>query len=147
MRDVDLAYLAGIVDADGMISVQRSLRPQRMYYAARVGITGAARAPHDLAAGLFGGNVRSCVIRPGTRPQFVWMLHGTRAVPVLRALAPFLRVKREQAAVALAVQAVLAEGYDGARLHELRAECSALNFRSRPSLDWTPAAAGETIVA
>lgn len=57
MRDVDLAYLAGVIDADGYVTATRSERNGRLYFGAQVGITGSRRQPHDLASSIFGGRV------------------------------------------------------------------------------------------
>lgn len=97
-----LAYLAGVIDSDGHVTIHRSTRAGRRYYAARVGIAGTRRAPHDLAASLFGGRVSVHVPRsPAHRPQFQWSRTGRPAVAVIEALLPFLRVKRDQALLAL----------------------------------------------
>lgn len=102
-RDLDLAYLAGVVDADGYVTATRSVRRQGSYFGAQVGITGSRREPHDLAATTFGGNVS--IHRPAAgRPQFHWQLNGSRTVAVIRALRPFLRIKRAQADLAIELQ-------------------------------------------
>lgn len=97
----DLAYLAGIVDADGFIGVQRSVKAGRVYFGARVGITGIRREPHDLAVAIFGGNVT--VARSRECVSFVWSRYGSHCVEIVQALAPYLRVKREQALLAVAL--------------------------------------------
>ena len=45
MRDVDLTYLAGVIDADGYVTATRSERKGRLYFGAQVGITGSRRQP------------------------------------------------------------------------------------------------------
>lgn len=45
MRDVDLAYLTGVIDADGYVTATRSERKGRLYFGAQVGITGSRRQP------------------------------------------------------------------------------------------------------
>lgn len=106
-----LAYLAGVIDCDGYVTIHRSTRGGRSYYAARVGISGTRRAPHDLAASFFGGAVSRYEPRDaGHRPQFQWSRTGAPAVPVIEAVLPYLRVKAEQAHLALELQEHVALG-------------------------------------
>lgn len=97
-----IAYLAGIIDADGYISIQRSVRRGIVYHGPQVGIAGTRREPHDLAATLWGGKV-SCYApkNPHHRPQFQWSRLGEAAVTVIEAIRPYLRVKHKQADLAL----------------------------------------------
>lgn len=108
MRDVDLAYLAGMIDADGYITATMSTRSGTTYFGAQVGITGSRREPHDLAASLFGGNVtrhHPAGDRSHHRTQYHWQMGGRRAVPVIAAVQPHLRVKVAQAELAIHLQA------------------------------------------
>lgn len=105
MDPLVLAYLAGVIDSDGYITTQRTIRKGVTYSCAKVGIAGTRRDPHDLAASLFGGNVSRYVPKdPRHRPQFQWSRVGTRASVVLEAVLPYLRVKRRQGELALNLQ-------------------------------------------
>ncbi|AHH20775.1 hypothetical protein NONO_c59990 [Nocardia nova SH22a] len=107
---IDLAYLAGMIDADGYIGANIS-RTKR-YVGATVGITGCRREPHDLAVQLFGGQVSTYLPkhdRAGHRPQHHWQRTGQQTVPVITAVLPYLRVKRDQAYAALELQERVAE--------------------------------------
>lgn len=151
-RDVDLAYLAGVIDSDGYISAQSSLHQGKYrYIGARVGIAGTRREPHDLAASLFGGNVRTYVPRgerSGHRDQFQWQRVGAAAGVVIQAVLPYLRVKADQGHLALELQDAVDEmrdmrksddpypwfapDYDPiAHLTERAAEIRSLNVRGR----------------
>lgn len=101
--DLVLAYLAGIVDADGYISITKFPRVQGLYHSARVGIAGTRNAPHELASSIFGGRVCKYANR-GHRPQYQWSRQGANAVLVIEALLPHLRVKRAQAILAIDLQ-------------------------------------------
>lgn len=97
-----LAYLAGIIDADGYITINRSQRGSYLYHAPQVGIAGTRREPHDLAASIWGGNVGCYSPKiAGYLPQFQWSRQGSSAVGVILAIQPFLRIKKEQATLAL----------------------------------------------
>lgn len=99
-----LAYLAGMIDGDGYISITQSCRAGRLYFGPQVGIAGTRREPHDLAASIWGGKV-ACYSpkNPRHRPQFQWCRVGDGAAEVIAAIEPYLLVKREHAALALAL--------------------------------------------
>lgn len=118
-----LAYLAGVIDSDGFVGVQRQTQRQRVYFGVRVGITGTRRQPHDLAAATFGGNVTE------HHGNFQWMRTGRSAPAVLAALRPYLRVKARQADLAIALQAAIVAGATVSDLETATAELRALNVR------------------
>lgn len=97
-----LAYLAGMIDADGYITINRSRRGKYLYHAPQVGIAGTRREPHDLAASIWGGNV-GCYHpkNPLHLPQYQWSRQGSSAVMVIEAIFPYLLVKADQAVLAL----------------------------------------------
>lgn len=95
--ETDLAYLAGMVDADGYITIQRSKHKDRLYHAPKLGITGTRREPHDLAASFWGGGIS--VTYPKNKdhkPCFLWSRTGLVAMRIIEAIEPFVRVKRAQ---------------------------------------------------
>lgn len=97
-----LAYMAGIIDSDGFISINRSTHAGRLYHGPIIGVSGTRRQPHDLAASLWGGNVYTYTPRNSQhRTQFQWSRTGRPAVQPIRDVLPFLRVKVEQAELAL----------------------------------------------
>lgn len=103
----DLAYLAGIVDADGYVTATMSTRRGTTYFGAQVGVTGSRREPHDLAASIFGGKVSAHSPGRGRehhRTQFHWQLGGRRAVPAITAVLPYLRIKHVRAELVLDLQ-------------------------------------------
>lgn len=107
-----LAYLAGVIDSDGYISAQIGKQTGTVYVAPVVGIAGTNRAPHDLAASLFGGNVGTYLPhgeRAGNRLQYQWQRYGRKSVPVIEAILPYLRVKADQAHLALWLNEMLEE--------------------------------------
>lgn len=156
MRDVDLAYLAGVIDSDGYITVHRSVRNGKAYYAARIGIAGTRRQPHDLAASFWGGTVSLYTPKdPNHRSQYQWSRTGDGAVGPIEAVRPYLRVKSEQARIALEVQEHVqfgrgddpfpwfGPGYDPADLlAELRTEVVTVLNQDRRAASRTHAAVG-----
>lgn len=100
-----LAYLAGVIDSDGYITINRSTRAGVVYFGAQVGIAGTRRQPHDLAASLWGGTVSRYVPRnPRRRPQFQWSRTGDAAVGIIAAVRPYLLIKKPHADVATELQ-------------------------------------------
>jgi hypothetical protein len=136
-----LAYLAGVIDSDGYITVQRSTHAGRLYFGAKIGIAGTRRQPHDLAASLWGGKVGLYVPRnPRHRAQFQWSRAGEAAAVAIEAVLPYLRVKVDQAHLALALHEHVTFGrsedpypwfgpdYDAlSDLHEMKVEMEGLN--------------------
>lgn len=113
-NQLDFAYLAGVIDSDGYVTIHRYRCPKgKRYYAAKVGIAGTRRASHDLAASYFGGIV-GCYIPKNIshRPQFQWSRQGRSARPVIDAILPYLRLKHVQGSLALDLQDII----DQARL-------------------------------
>ncbi|CAN7416081.1 hypothetical protein [Paraburkholderia hospita] len=101
-KDTTLAYLAGMIDGDGYVSIVRSVRNGVEYFAPQVGISGTLRAPHDLASSIWGGKV-SCHLpkNPNHRPQFQWSRQGSVALQIIEALYPYLLLKQEHALLAM----------------------------------------------
>ncbi len=96
-----LAYLAGVIDSDGFISIHRGHRTTRIYHQLVAGIAGTRREPHDLAASLFGGGITEHQPKNARhRKQFVWNVYGPKAAEFIAAIAPYLLVKRGQAGIA-----------------------------------------------
>lgn len=108
---VVLAYLAGVIDSDGYITIHRSIRNGARYHAAQIGIAGTSPEPHELAASLFGGNVGCYQPKnPSYRPQYQWSRTGRAAAAIIAQLRPYLRVKADNAALALELQEHVEEG-------------------------------------
>jgi hypothetical protein len=108
-----IAYLAGIVDADGTISIKRSTYNMRVSgdarcpsFQERIAVSQVASEVPSLLQQTFGGRLGvhrgySDNARDGLR----WEATNRQAANAIRALLPYLRVKRRQAEVALALRA------------------------------------------
>lgn len=103
--EVTLAYLAGVIDSDGYISISQSTHESGLYFGAAVGIAGTRPQPHELAASIWGGRIHRYVPKNSRhRAQFQWSRHGDRALAIIEQIRPHLRVKREQADLAIELQ-------------------------------------------
>ena len=107
MKDTDVAYCAGLLDGEGYIGVKRT----KAYacqgrttpgYHARIGIKmvdeGAIRFFAETLGGWYWQEKPS--LKNG-RPYFVYQATDAKAAGILRALLPYLRVKRESAETVL----------------------------------------------
>lgn len=97
-----LAYLAGVIDSDGYVTIQRSTHGGSLYFGAKVGIAGTRREPHDLASSYWGGKVSRHMPRNSAhKDQYQWSRCGKAAAAILIELLPYLRIKHENACLAL----------------------------------------------
>lgn len=109
MEPTTLAYLAGAIDADGFITIQRTRRNVKentcgpvVYYLAKLGLSQTERIVPDLLVATFGGKVTTH--RPKNKKHktvYLWHSSNASAVVALTALLPHFRLKRRQAELAL----------------------------------------------
>lgn len=106
MRDIDLAWAAGIVDGEGSINLIKMKR----YDSYGTGLTFDLRLdvgntdPRMLVRlkDIFGGSISSNLkARPNRKPTFCWHLHGAKAAEAIQLMRPYLVIKGEQADLAL----------------------------------------------
>ena len=94
----NLAYLAGIMDGEGMVTISNHSQRDRVYLP-KVAVNMTHRQMLQDLADVFGGNVRDKPVLPtqlNNKPQFIWQLTGQKAVHVCEKLLPWLRIKRAQ---------------------------------------------------
>ncbi|HEY1197289.1 MAG TPA: hypothetical protein VGG32_00995 [Thermoplasmata archaeon] len=99
MRDTEIAYLAGLFDGEGclMIRVGRG-----RYYDVIGDITSVDEAPIRWLEQVTGvGHVQHNIPRNGNRPWYNWRVSTRQLEPLLRAMLPYLIIKRERAELAL----------------------------------------------
>lgn len=114
MTKVELAYLAGAIDSDGTIGVKRSTYAMRVTgdctaatFSERVALRQVGPEIPTFLRDTFGGSLY--ITKPSAkngRPLYSWAVTDMRAAACLKALLPFLRVKRAQAENCLALRAV-----------------------------------------
>ncbi len=118
MSTTDFAYCAGVIDSDGYIGVHRNTYAMRVtgdagqaVYQPRVQVKQVEPGAIDMLHEMFGGH-RYAGKPTATkgRPLIVWAVHSAACAPVLWAILPYLRIKREQAMNALDVCAINSEG-------------------------------------
>lgn len=107
-----LAYLAGIVDGEGYIGIKRSAKPKGQVsprFCERIQVRMIHEDSIKLLRDTLGGNYyRESMTTPEGmrkgRPLYCWQASDAQAADVLRALLPYLRIKRENAIAALAMR-------------------------------------------
>lgn len=108
----ELAYHAGIVDADGTIGIKRSTYALRVrkdarqpVYSERVTVRQVEHQAVEILHQVFGGRlgISGSSARRG-RPLYEWQVTDLRAYRCLEALRPHLRIKAAQADNALALR-------------------------------------------
>ena len=114
--DTDIAYLAGLIDGEGYIGIKKSkaYRCQGRRtpgYSARIQVRMVDEAAIRFLAETFGAWYYLEKRRPKkNRPLYCCQLGDKKAEAALRALLPYLRVKREQAETVLAFCDLKASG-------------------------------------
>lgn len=104
-----LAYAAGIIDADGNISIRRDTYAMRRssgdcgpVYRERVSVKQVEPEAITLLHESFGGSTFIWTPRrPRSRPMYSWQIVARMATVMLTAMLPYLRIKRRQAELCL----------------------------------------------
>lgn len=128
----ELIYLAGYFDGEGCVSItSHGSMPQLT-----VTVQTSDKEILDLFAECFGGRVRKVTYRSSKacrRQMYSWERYSSNGQPVLEALLPWLRGKKEQAILALKMnyglpRIKLAE-QEWANRYEILAAVKAINNR------------------
>ena len=140
ISDVDLAYLAGFIDADGHIGIVRrnARRGAKEYHYVRpvVQIGQSKREILDWISDLVGGSVHIHAQRNFYNLRF----HAGMIRWLMPLVIPYLKVKKRQAELVLEftkISSVARNGrslsdHEKARREGLRVECGALNAKQEP---------------
>ena len=136
VKDTDLAYLAGLIDGEGMIAIEK-VRPAphvkngNPRYFMKVDIQMSDRPPIEHIARLFDRNIMIKKITGNMRKQAYRLSWQAKiAADLLTQILPYLVLKHPQALVALEFQTALtAEGRGGNRRVPKTAEQIAMRER------------------
>jgi len=99
------AYLAGFFDGEGSISV--NVNRKLMRWSLRLSCHQVNPAPLRLLMEAFGGSIRLTQRIGNQRPVYEWVAAGIMGAEALRQMRPYLRVKNEEADVALQFQGLM----------------------------------------
>ncbi len=104
---MNLEYAAGIFDGEGYVYIFKKQRQNYLGYYVSVGLTmchyPTVKAFHDQ----FGGHLNSgsARVNPKHRNQFMWGLSNQMAAKFLVTMIPHLVIKKDEAIIAVALQA------------------------------------------
>ena len=116
MNKLDLAYLAGIMDSDGSFTIVKDSSRERREgktpaYGEMLSISQCEPEAIQLMASLFGGHIHAERVPHSTRRTlYHWQATHTKAIAIVHALLPYLRIKRAQGEVLLALRAIKERG-------------------------------------
>ncbi len=109
--ETDIAYLAGVIDSDGCIRVERLKHKNgSVSYGAIVTVQQVESQAVELAWSLFGG-ARLVILdkRPNSQTMLRWTAKSQKAIKALVAVRPYLRIKTRQADNAIVLSKVIAK--------------------------------------
>lgn len=96
----DVAYAAGFVDAEGTISIA----PAGRSYGLKISVANTSQEVLESLEPQFGGRVYRTAMPAPYRTKYDWVICGAKAASFLRAIQPYLVVKREEAVIGLQLQ-------------------------------------------
>lgn len=106
MKRTDLAYIAGIIDGEGCISIERR-RYAEGKYKKIVSLT-VSNTEEWLCQWLklsWGGRIRIRIDkRENHLPLYNWVVYRAKAIEVLKVILPYLKIKKPQAEIAIGFQ-------------------------------------------
>jgi len=109
---IELAYAAGFVDGEAYIQIKRHRKTGNFIDTIRIGQTN--REILDYLRSLFGGSVHVMTKAHGnTRQAWVLVIPSKMAEDFIRAIFPYLRVKRRQARIFLSYRKRIRTRYYG----------------------------------
>ncbi|KKM14379.1 hypothetical protein LCGC14_1706750 [marine sediment metagenome] len=130
-KDCDMSYYAGFFDGEGCIMIKKPSKAC-MNYILEVRITNTYRPILEEYARIFGGTVHG-----GTRLQaqykekWQWCISSKKAFEFLKAIVPFLRLKRPEAELAIEFQ-----GLKKATDNQHTNKCTPEKVRERAGYYW-----------
>ncbi len=141
MNITDIAYAAGVIDGEGHVGIHRHWYSSKRFgryavYNCAVSVTNTNEPVLQWLKELFGvGNVypegRKKPLKPHYKPRFVWILSAKQAAHVIAVLLPFLRIKKEEALLVLALDATMDKTLPHVKQRELAPVRNALYIKCR----------------
>lgn len=117
MGKSDRAYLAGIIDGEGCISVVRFKKRNNFNYASRIQVSMTVKSVLDWIRDFTQvGTVVPRKSRHANRKMaWLWVAESNRAASVAKIILPFLKIKIRQAENLLAFQSLIRKNNNGRR--------------------------------
>lgn len=99
--DTVYAYLAGLIDGEGCISIRKTFQYGKNQFKPMVEVGMTDIEPMKLLQQTFGGSYWPEIVRGMNLPVTKWRVTGSHVIPVLEPLLPYLLAKKRQAEIAL----------------------------------------------
>lgn len=113
MKKIDLAYIAGLFDGEGCISISKKreagVSHSRVYHLRVMVKMANPYLPHLLQFS-FGGSCLKAKPRPRRRESWDWSLSAQQASAFLQIILPYLKLKRDEAELAIKFQSAKRKG-------------------------------------
>jgi hypothetical protein len=108
MTNIDAAYIAGLFDGEGCVLISTKQRFGRAVFWLEISITNTDKPVLDWILATVGGRMQKKPHnKKGNRDLWRWRASSREAAGVLEILLPYLRIKREQARLAIEFQKLL----------------------------------------
>ena len=107
MEKIDLAYIAGLFDGEGCIRIDRAkskTSKTRIIHRVSCQLSMANAFIPKLFQFYFGGTYGGKKVKKGYKPQWYWVVTSFTAEAFLKVILPYLKLKREEAKLALDFQ-------------------------------------------
>ena len=105
----ELAYLAGIIDGEGCISLSTGKTSRRIRHSTQVFIGNTDERLIHWLHQRFGGSIGVRQRQNAShKPLWYWLVSGAAIEPILRATLPYLRLKHAQACLVLEYRSTIA---------------------------------------
>ncbi len=99
---IDLSYAAGILDGEGCIGIAAKKPPnERPSHYIHVTVAMTREEIPAWLAEIFGGSVGFSEAKPRKKAKWTWRVNNRRARRFLAVVRPYLKIKDQQAAIAL----------------------------------------------
>lgn len=98
------AYLAGVLDGEGCININQMKRLARngnIYHTLYVTVGTTDNILPQLFHKTFGGSLMTRMVKGYDKPRYIWQVAARKAKKVLLELLPYLKLKKEQAELAI----------------------------------------------
>lgn len=110
MKDTDYAYMAGVLDADGFLSIRKQSTnprfPESRTFSEFIGVGQVVPDAVSLFQGAFGGKIHlRSREHENWKSIYYWTISNKLAAACVLALRPYLRVKARQADLILLLRA------------------------------------------
>lgn len=97
LTQLEIAYLAGIIDGEGCIFIHRR-RDRTSGFEPGLTITNTNPVLIDWLVSNLGGSV-TIYKRDGLKDRYTWSMHGRKAVELASIVLPYLKIKSQQASI------------------------------------------------